>query len=225
MNKAWWLILTVLFVAGVLLRLNLLLLITFFLALIAFTAWFWQRTCLEAVTYRRHFDTTRLFYGDTTNLRIEVTNAKPLPLPWLRAEDEFSAALEVTPDKAVYSFRSGRRILSNLLTLRWYERVTRRFQVRGVQRGAWRFGPTSLASGDLFGFGLKYQQVGEPETILVYPKLASLTDVGHPRSPSLWRPYDAAPPGRRSHAPHGRPPVRARRQLPPHPLEGHRPPP
>ena len=68
---------------------------------------------MEAVTYRRRFGSTRLFYGDSTDLRIEVTNAKPLPLPWLRAEDEFASALEVTPEKAVHSFRSGRRILSN----------------------------------------------------------------------------------------------------------------
>lgn len=180
MGKAWWFILIVLFIAGVLLRLELLLLIVFLLGLIGITAWLWKRASLEAVTYRRRFGSTRLFYGDSTELGIEVTNAKPLPLPWLRAEDEFSSALEVTPEKAVYSFRSGRRILSNLLTLRWYERVTRRFQVRGLQRGAWRFGPASLASGDLFGFGVAYQEVGEADTILVYPKLAPLTALGMP---------------------------------------------
>ncbi|MFN2202040.1 MAG: DUF58 domain-containing protein [Caldilineaceae bacterium] len=180
MNKIWWLVLTVLFIVGVLLRLDALLLITFLLALIGMTAWLWQRTCLQGVQYRREFESTRLFYGDVTELRIEVTNAKPLPLPWLRAEDEFSSALEVTPEKAVYSFRSGRRILSNLLTLRWYERVTRRFQVRGTRRGLWHFGPASLASGDLFGFGLKYEQVEGQTSILIYPKLLSLPDMGIP---------------------------------------------
>lgn len=180
MGRAWWLILTALFITGVLLRLELLLLITFLLALIGITSWLWQRTSLEGVTYRRRFGATRLFFGDSTDLHIEVTNAKPLPLPWLRAEDEFSSALEVTPEKAVYSFRSGRRILSNLLTLRWYERVTRRFQVRGVQRGAWRFGPSSLASGDLFGFSVQYRQANDPQTILVYPKVVALTALGIP---------------------------------------------
>ena len=180
MGKAWWLLLSMLFIAGVLLRLELLLLITFFLALIGATAWLWLRTCLDAVTYRRRFGSTRLFYGDTTELRIEVTNAKPLPLAWLRAEDEFAAALEVTPEKAVYVYRSGRRILSNLLTLRWYERVIRRFQVRGTQRGAWRFGPAFLSSGDLFGFGTRHEEVDDVETILVYPKMASLTTLGMP---------------------------------------------
>lgn len=174
MSRAWWPILIFLFVLAVTLQLNLLLLATLLLTLLLLAAWFWKQYCLDAVSYVRRFDSTRLFYGESTNLHLEVTNAKPLPLPWLRAEDEFASALLVTPEKAVFSFRSGRRILHNMLTLRWYERVTRRFVVQGVQRGAWRFGPVNLASGDLFGFGTAYREDEKVDLLLVYPKMTEL---------------------------------------------------
>ena len=35
-------------------------------------------TCLDALTYRRQLG-VRLFFGEETDLRVEVTNAKPLP--------------------------------------------------------------------------------------------------------------------------------------------------
>ncbi len=180
MNRGWWLLLIILFVVSVTLRLNLLLLVTFLMGLLLGAAWLWQKYSLDALTYVRRFDKTRLFYGETTELFLQVTNAKPLPLPWLRAEDEFASALEVTPEKAVYSFRSGRRILHNMLSLRWYERVTRRFAVQGTQRGAWRFGPTTLVTGDLFGFTTRHMELRQTDTILVYPKLLSLSEMGIP---------------------------------------------
>ena len=180
MSNAWWPILIILFIAAVLLQINLLILVTFLLALLAGAAWLWKRTCLDAVTYVRSFDTNRLFHGETTDLHLEVTNAKLLPLPWLRLEDEFSAALEIVPEKMVYSFRSGRRILHNMVSLRWYERVTRHFTVTGTQRGVWRFGPTSMASGDLFGFGTRHKVIDQTDIVLVYPRLLSLTAMGIP---------------------------------------------
>ena len=180
METAWWLLLIVLFILGVVLRIDLLLLLAFLLGLIRGAAWLWQRVCLDAVSYRRKLGVERLFFGEETDLRVEITNAKPLPLPWLRIEDEFATALEITPERAVRSFRPGRRVLVNLLSVRWYERVIRRYRVRGVQRGVWRIGPAHLASGDIFGFAVKRHETEEIDTLLVYPKLLPLTALGLP---------------------------------------------
>ena len=58
------------------------------LLIIVFTSWLWGRYCLAGVSYARRFTTDRLFPGEETDFWIEVINAKPLPLTWLRAEDE-----------------------------------------------------------------------------------------------------------------------------------------
>lgn len=180
MHRGWWYAIALLGLLGVLLRLDLLLWLCFFLALLGGGAWLWQRTCLNAVTYRRRPGTTRLFLGEETTLDIEITNAKPLPLAWLRADDEFPDGLTITPERDIRHARPGWHVLSNLVALRWYERVTRHYRLAGLQRGRWRIGPAALSSGDIFGFTIQRQALDDALTVLVYPRLVPLTALGLP---------------------------------------------
>ena len=65
--RAWAWGLTGLALLAILLRSAPLLLLTFFLALIAGAALLWLRVCLQGVTYHRRFGSTRLFHGETTD--------------------------------------------------------------------------------------------------------------------------------------------------------------
>ncbi|MBW7884385.1 MAG: DUF58 domain-containing protein [Caldilineaceae bacterium] len=179
MNRWVWALVGVAGLA-VALRNGPLFLLSLFLALIAGAALLWSRVCLEGVTYQRRFGSTRLFYGEETDLHIEIANAKPLPLAWLRAEDELPRSLSLAPARLTPSHRPGRQRLVNLLSLRWYERVTRRYRVQGAQRGAWTFGPVELLSGDIFGFSIQRLAPAEVDELLVYPRLVSLAALGLP---------------------------------------------
>ncbi len=180
MGAAWWWLIGLLALVSVLWRHNLLFLMSLLLALIGGASLLWTRTCLAGVSYRRRFGTTRLFYGEETDLYVEIVNAKPLPLAWLSADDEFPADVELLTGQLGYSYRPRRRRLVNLLSLRWYERVTRRYRLRGSQRGAWKFGPVELASGDLFGFNTRQTVLPDTQLLLVYPRLVPLTALGLP---------------------------------------------
>ena len=57
---------------------------------------------------------------------------------------KFPPRSELPTVGAAFGARIGRRLLVNLLSLRWYERVTRHYRLRAVQRGAWRVGPVEL---------------------------------------------------------------------------------
>ena len=180
MSAFWWIVIGVLALASVWLRNNLLFLLCLFLLLMGGISLLWTRICLTAISYRRRFGTHRLFYGEETDLAVEIVNAKPLPLAWLRAVDELPAAFELHATKLARSHLAGRERLINLMSLRWYERVTRRYRLRAIRRGVWRFGPVELTSGDIFGFGLRHQLLEETEIVLVYPKLVPLTVLGLP---------------------------------------------
>ncbi|HHY57135.1 MAG TPA: DUF58 domain-containing protein [Chloroflexi bacterium] len=178
--KPWAWALAGLGLLAVLLRSAPLLLLTLLLALLAGAALLWWRVCLVGVSYRRHFSQLRLFHGDEATFDVDLVNAKPLPLAWLRAEDELPKALTITPARLAPSHRAGRVRLINLVSLRWYERVTRHYRVRGVQRGAWAFGPARLLSGDMFGFAVREEEVAQIDTLLVYPRVVPLTALGLP---------------------------------------------
>ena len=129
---------------SVILRQELLLLISVLLWLVAGAASLWARYCLVALTYRRHLGTPRLHWGEETDLRLEIVNAKPLPLPWLRIDDAIPASLQMTSQQLAEEEDGAMRRLVTVLSLRWYERVIRRYRVQGTQRGVWNFGPAEF---------------------------------------------------------------------------------
>ena len=179
MNKRWYWIIGALALVSILLRHELLFLTSIILALVAGASALWARYCLVGVTYRRRFGSTRLYFGEETDLRVEITNAKPLPLAWLRADDVVPAATPILSHQ-VEDQEGESRQLVNVLALRWYERVTRRYRVRAAQRGAWTFGPAQLRSGDMFGFNIERGIVEQTDTVIVFPRMAPLTAFGLP---------------------------------------------
>jgi len=158
-------------------RNSLLLLISVISSFIAFISWLWGRYCLAGVSYIRHFETTHIFLGEEIEFWIELINAKPLPLTWLKAEDEFPQDLPVLLAETRLGTRPRRRLLANVYSLRWYEKVRRRYRLRGERRGVYRIGPAQIASGDLFGFRRRRRLVSDVQTVLVYPKIVPVTQL------------------------------------------------
>ena len=178
MGRTGWMAAAVILVLALATRNSLIFTMALILSLLGLVVWLWSRYCLTEVTYRRQFGVERLFFGEKTDLRLEVTNAKPLPLAWLRCEDDIPIALKLTPDERARHYLPTRRVLVNLFSLGLYQRVIRRYTVTGTQRGAWRFGPVQLVCGDIFGFRSQHKEIPETNLLLVYPRLYTLPELG-----------------------------------------------
>jgi uncharacterized protein (DUF58 family) len=164
------------FAVSVALRNSMLFLLDLTLLIIVFTSWVWGRYCLVGISYARRFTADRLFPGEETDLWVEVVNAKPLPLTWLRTEDKIPTGLAIVSS----SDRLQRRVLTNLFSLRWYERVRRRHRLKGEMRGVYDLTPALITSGDLFGFRQRRAEIGSHQTVLVYPKIVAIDQLGLP---------------------------------------------
>ena len=173
-NRAGRVLILFLLVVAVLLKSPLLLLLDVLLALVAGASALWGRYCLAGVSYGRQFQAQRLFCGEQLELWIEIVNAKPLPLAWLKAEDEFPEDFQVERVELGSASKPHRRTLTNLLSMRWYERVRRRYHLTAKHRGAYDFGPVQLSSGDIFGFRTRLLELPDQQTVLVYPRLVPL---------------------------------------------------
>ena len=127
-GEAWiYLIGGVLF-GSLLLRESQLFLVALILLLVAVVSRVWDRYCLVGLGYRRTLGQTRAFFGEEVPLTLEIVNAKPLPLAWLEIEDAVPGqAMRVLPGHVGPSHMPGRRLLSMLLSVRWYERVRRHY--------------------------------------------------------------------------------------------------
>lgn len=174
----WLLVAAVL--AALWLRDPLLAVLALLLGLLAGLTALWDRYALAGVTYVRRLDTPRLFVGEETDLTIEITNAKPLPLAWLKAEDEFPAEMSLARGRIHHSHKPTRRLLTNLLALRFYERVRKRYHLRAEKRGVLAFGPVELRAGDLFGFRRQEHVIERIDELVVYPRIVPVTTLSLP---------------------------------------------
>jgi uncharacterized protein (DUF58 family) len=201
-NKNWWTFLAALFGLSVLLRHRGLFFFSSLLALASGASVLWYRYCLHGVSYRREFKAQHIFSGEETELRIEVTNAKPLPLPWLMIRDGFpkdvalltgallspSGAVDEVAQPGGVSASNGTSprnevsliSLTDMLSLRWYERVQRVYRIQAQKRGVYTFGPADVTSGDIFGFGEKGARFESLDHLVAYPKVFSIEQLGLP---------------------------------------------
>jgi uncharacterized protein (DUF58 family) len=179
-DRIWWFVAAILALFGALQQNHPLLVLSLLLALVGAASHLWTRYCLSAVRYQRRVVPSRVFFGEEADLFLETVNAKPLPLAWLRAVDEFPADVQLLTGGLNRTLNPRRRLLINSLSVRWYEKVVRRYRVRAVRRGAWEFGPASLVSGDIFGLSLKREKLAETDLLIVYPKIVPITALGLP---------------------------------------------
>jgi uncharacterized protein (DUF58 family) len=140
----------------------------------------WYRFCLSGLVYRRQLGERRVFFGETITLRLSMENRKILPLPWLEIEDEFPEPLGLRGGRLSPHFKPRRMILTSELSLWWFQRVSRRYQVHCVARGVFTLGPVTLRSGDPFGLLTREQRIEQLDTLLVYPPILPIERFGLP---------------------------------------------
>lgn len=182
-GEVWlWLIGGVLFVS-LLLHEGQLFVIAAILLLVAITSRVWERYCLAGLGYTRSLGQQRASFGERVPLTIEVINEKPLPLAWLEIEDTVpGGGLSLEPVHTGPSHIPGRRLLTMLLSVRWYERVRRHYVVECDARGVHAFGPATLRTGDVFGLSSQEMEFPSEDYLLVYPKIVPLERLGLPTS-------------------------------------------
>lgn len=187
-NK-WWLGILALLILALILREGLLIVLVLVLALAGGFSELWARHCLRNVYYRRHLGTTHLMLGEETTLELEFVNAKPLPLAWLMVRDEFPRAVTLLGGEVHGSPSEERGWLQNMVSLRWYERVVRRYRVLGDQRGVFSLGPAEIHSGDVLGFRPQKMTTSHTDTLVVYPRVMPVEALGLPADRPLgeWR--------------------------------------
>lgn len=179
-SQGWLVVGSLLLIVAILTRQAIAFLLGLAVFLSAGASYLWDRFCLARVEYRRTFTPRRAFYGETVTLTMEITNRKLLPLAWLEVVDELPEELVPQSGRMIPSVRQRRQHLVNMFTLRWYERVRRRFVLRCDARGYFPLGPARLRSGDIFGFTIRGADVEQIDYLLVYPRIVPLTALGLP---------------------------------------------
>lgn len=143
-------------------------------------AWLWNRYALRRVVYERRWSETRAFVGETVTVTLSLTNRKPLPLAWVRVDDQFPNSLPLVDGALAPSSVPNRAFLVSLTSLGWYERVTWRHELFCAERGFFFFGPAELRASDMFGLFEQSATVEHRDRLIVYPRIEPLERLGLP---------------------------------------------
>ena len=171
--------LSVLLVLALLAGQGLLALICLLLLLTAGMTRLWDRWSLVRVSYQRELSQRRAFPDDEVELVIRIANRKPLPLVALEMRDLVPSALQVSGHDSQTDIE-GRQILSRSASVRWYESIVFRYRLRCTARGAYRLGPAQIEAGDPFGFYRTVMEVPDRTSLIVFPRLLPLEELGLP---------------------------------------------
>ncbi len=178
-NETWVALAILLTIFGFVFRQGNLMLVAVLLLTIVSVAWLWNKLVLRGLQYERIFSERRAFQGETLELTLRVSNRKLLPVGWLQVEDQFPLDVPLLDEELTTSQSSS--TVGHLVTtfsLRWYQRVSRRYRIHCPKRGFYRFGPAHLKSGDLFGlFSQEGWEKGE-DWLIVYPKVVPIAELG-----------------------------------------------
>jgi len=177
-SEAWIALAVLLTIFGFVFSQRSLMLVAVLLLTIVPIAWLWNKWALRRLKYERIFGERRAFQGETLDLTLRVSNWKLLPVGWLQIEDQFPLDVPLLGEELLTSQSSSFGHLSTAFSLRWYERVSRRYQIHCPRRGFYRFGPAHLKSGDIFGLFSQEGWQQELDWLIVYPKVVPISQLG-----------------------------------------------
>jgi uncharacterized protein (DUF58 family) len=179
--KRWLPLFVVGIFLGVILRVSFLVTFILMLLLVLALATWWQRRSLDGVNYRRQPFYRRAFPGEKVPLQIEIENRKLLPLTWLRVQDPWPKSVGPEgEDILAPTHLPDQGLLTNVFSLRWYERAKREYSLKFRKRGVFAVGPAKLESGDLFGIFERSEQCEPVELLTVFPELIPFNDLQLP---------------------------------------------
>lgn len=137
-----------------------------------------RRRVFAAVSFERTLSRRIVSWGGELEITVSVINAKLLPLLWMRVRDEWPAGLEPLGFALRAEVNRGTQAFGQTVSVRWYERLRRRYRVRCGERGLYRFGPVELEAGDPFGVAGAIQTLEAREEFAVLPKVLDVPGFG-----------------------------------------------
>jgi uncharacterized protein (DUF58 family) len=128
------------------------------------------RRWVHNLSATRACDATPREVGESTEVKVTLTNTGAIPIAWVLVED-------LVPDFAVKARTprltvKGKRV--HVVTLRGQQTKTIKYTVTFAMRGYYPLGPTLLETGDVFGLHRRHRVIGKPVYVMVYPKVVPL---------------------------------------------------
>ncbi len=146
-------------------------------------AWAWTRYSLERLYTSAKLSQTHAFVGEMLEIALRIENRKLLPLTALQVRINLPEVLE--PANAAFSRQHEAEptegVIVRTTALRWYERLTWRYQIPLRTRGYYHLPRIGLKSGDMLGVYRRERTDEAENTLWIYPEVIPLEQLSLPQ--------------------------------------------
>ncbi len=168
----WLPLLIVVFLMGAYLNLPWMVFFSTAISSVIGIAQLWKERSTKDVIYTRRFHYIRGFPGEQTTVQLEVQNNKWLPLSWLRVVDMWPMDTPTAdPELLRPTNIQGKGELTNAYSLKWHDKIQRKFNVVFKTRGIYPIGPAKITTGDFFGLYDKTIETRQEQYLTVFPEI------------------------------------------------------
>lgn len=129
----------------------------------------WSHLSVARLSCRRQLSERRVFPGETIQVKLQVANRKPLPLPWVRVDDQIPQAFHCA--STAPGEKPGSVVIRRTAAMLWYSSVKWKYELPCSKRGFYPLGPTVISSGDILGLYSRSFHADLEDHIIVYPKI------------------------------------------------------
>lgn len=147
--------------------------VVLFAALVLLTT----RHAFDRVEYQRTLSRRVVAWGGELEVTTIVVNRKWLPLIWLRVRDDWPASVQPIGFRLGPSSKQATKTLAHVFSVRWFQRVRRRYRGQCRERGTYSFGPATLEAGDPLGLATVTEEIPTTATVVVLPKVLAMPDL------------------------------------------------
>lgn len=159
---------TVLVVAAFSTGLNFLFFLVYLVAALVIGSWWYARRGLRGVRAGYHVLNPRAQVGEVLQAVYRVDNQTRWTKPWVELWNESNLPASL-PGRVIGVIPEGSR--------QWLAKVTL------LRRGSYRLGPLKVRTGDPFGLFTTEMTVGQPTSVVVFPKVVAIPNWRLPASP------------------------------------------
>ena len=124
---------------------------------------------MKGIKYRRYFSAYAVYEGQHVNMVEEISNAKLLPVPWLRVEARMSQNLRFKRQENLAI--ADEQYHRSLFSLGPWRKITRTHEVTCLRRGCYAIDSVALSTGDMLGMAERSQTIENQMELIVYPRI------------------------------------------------------
>lgn len=141
-------------------------------------AQFWNKNIFNKLNIKRDLSKKRVNIGDKIYYEIEIENKKLLPVLGLILKDKVTVGIDFINDSFSQKVPGNNfDLFQDFFSLKWYEKVNRKYDLIPQKRGYYRFGEGNIFYSGIFGFYKNKLFDNNYCELIVYPKVLNAKEL------------------------------------------------